>query len=114
MKRGVDATLVTQVTAELQAAAAAPLPRATDMPWPFATSQADVMPLPVPPPPPAAPVTSAYAVLMSRLTHHINVGDIKPQQVTDECIKLGVPSIAALATREDLVPYVASALGLPL
>lgn len=118
MKRGVDEALVATVTAELKAALGAPaavLPpgSAASLPWPFATSAADVAPLPVtavPPPPPA----SAYAALMSRLTHHINVGDIKPQQVTDACVSLGVPNVAALAAREDLVPSVALALGVSL
>lgn len=118
MKRGVDEALVATVIAELKAAVSAPasvLPpgSAASLPWPFATSAADVQPLlvtAVPPPPP----TSAYAALMSRLTHHINVGDFKPQQVTDACISLGVPSVAALAAREDLVPSVALALGVAL
>lgn len=125
MKRGVDDALVATVTAELRAAlgapaapgagalAAMPAGAAASLPWPFATSAADVQPLPVtavPPPPPA----SAYAALMSRLTHHINVGDFKPQQVTDACLSLGVPNVAALAAREDLVPSVALALGVSL
>jgi hypothetical protein len=115
MKRGVDERLVAQVTGELQAAAAAPTPTSADQlpPWPFATSAADVQPLPVAPPPPG-PAVSQYALLMSRLTHHISSGDVTPQQVTDACLALGVPNVMALATREDLVPFVANSLGLAL
>lgn len=128
MKRGVDDALVTQVTAEQRAAQAAPHPgadatapavvalppgSAASLPWPFATSAADV----APPPPlavPAPPPASVYALLMSRLTHHINVGDLTTQRVTDACLTLGVPNVAALAAREDLVPFVAQNLGVAL
>jgi hypothetical protein len=111
MKRGVDDALVATVTAELRAAAAAPAGGGlAGMPWPFATSAADVQPLPVPPPPPA----NAYASLMAQVSQRIAAGSITVQQVTDACVALGVPSVAVLATREDLVPFVAQALGVSL
>jgi hypothetical protein len=114
MKRGVDDALVATVTAGLRAALGAPAAPGAGalaaMPWPFATSAADVQPLPVPPPPPA----NAYASLMAQVSQRIAAGGITVQQVTDACVALGVPSVAELATREDLVPFVAQALGVTL
>ena len=87
MKRGVDDALVATVTAELRAAAAAPAGGGlAGVPWPFATSAADVQPLPVPPPPPA----NAYASLMAQVSQRIAAGSITVQQVTDACMALGV------------------------
>ena len=111
MKRGVDDALVATVTAALRTAAAAPAGGGlAGMPWPFATSAADVQPLQAPPPPPA----NAYASLMAQVSQRIAGGSITVQQVTDACVALGVPSVAELATREDLVPFVAQALGVTL
>jgi hypothetical protein len=115
MKRGVDDALVATVTAELRAAAAAPAGGGlAGMPWPFATSAADVQPLPVPLPVPPPPPANAYASLMAQVSQRIAAGSITVQQVTDACVALGVPSVAVLATREDLVPFVAQALGVSL
>jgi hypothetical protein len=111
MKRGVDDALVATVTAALRTAAAAPAGGGlAGMPWPFATSAADIQPLPAPPPPPA----NAYASLMAQVSQRIAAGGITVQQVTDACVALGVPSVAELAAREDLVPFVAQALGVTL
>ena len=114
MKRGVDYALVKQVESELRAAQAAPAAPMVPAfgPHPFGDgAQAPVAAPVVPPPPPPA---SAYAALMARLSHHMGVGDIKLDQVTNACVAVGVPNVAALATREDLVPFVAQSLGIAL
>lgn len=99
-----------------------------------AISPAPIAPPPVvaPPPapavaaavPPAAGVTTAdsagsagatitsYEQLMAILPTKFVAGEITAQQLQEACEKFGVPSVAALATRPDLVVFVASALGI--
>lgn len=106
-KRGVEPELVTKVEAELRGAQAAPGPASAFAPHPFGEG--------TPSGAPAAPVgPSRYTLLMSRLPQHMAAGDIKPDQVTAACIMVGVQSIAALATRDDLVDSVAQQLGIAL
>lgn len=141
-KRGCDEAVIAQVEAELRAAiAAAPAPvGGVGTPWPFPAEPA-VPPVPAvvvaaapavatvaPPPVVASPPVAAVAVpvppaagvggidtyekLMAALPPKIVSGELTPGQMQQACEQYGVPSIAALATRPDLVPFVAATLGL--
>lgn len=134
-KRGCDEAVIAQVEAELRAAiAAAPAPvGGVGTPWPFPDAVAgpavQVSPTPVAPPPVVAPAPVAavavpvppaagvggidtYEKLMAALPPKIVSGELTPGQMQQACEQYGVPSIAALATRPDLVPFVAATLGL--
>lgn len=111
--------------------AAAPVAGGVGTPWPFpsepdpavaAISPAPaVAPPPVVAPPPAPAVAAAvppaagvatYEQLMAILPTKFVAGEITAQQLQEACEKFGVPSVAALATRPDLVVFVASELGI--
>lgn len=67
------------------------------------------------PVPPAAPVTTGvttYDALMAALPPKIVSGELSATQMQQACEAYGVPSIAALASRPDLVPFIAAALRL--
>lgn len=113
-KRDVDKTLVATVTAELrQALAAAPAAPAFGA-WPIPAADAPDAPLQGTPPAPPAPPVSNYARLMAVLPGMMSSGLISLSQVNEELVKVGIPNVAALAARDDLVPQVASALGVAL
>lgn len=61
--------------------------------------------------PPAAGVAT-YEKLMAILPTKFVAGEITAQQLQEACEKFGVPSVAALATRPDLVVFIASELGI--
>jgi len=140
-KRGSDDAVVAQVEAELRAAQAAPVPAPTGgpafAPHPFydtpaapVAAPAPVAPVAVPVPPaatvapaavPAATVAPAavpaatvatYDALMAALPPKIVSGELTATQMQQACEQYGVPSIAALASRPDLVPFIAAALRL--
>ena len=139
-KRGVDEAVVIAVEAELRTAASAAPVGGVGTPWPFPAEgaapvpqvpvaaaapvvvpvQPAVAPPPVVTPPPAASVAvpvapvagMTYEQLMAALPPKIVSGELTAQQLQQACEQFGVPSIAALATRPDLVPAVAAILGL--
>lgn len=83
---------------------------------PPVVAPAPVAPVAVPVPP-AAGVTQGsgidtYEKLMAALPPKIVSGELTPSQMQQACEQYGVPSIAALASRPDLVPFVAATLGL--
>lgn len=117
-KRGTDAAYVTQVENELRAAQgapAAPVPPAPTVP---------VAAVPAPPPTgapaaPAAPVggaigasPSSFAALLTAASAAIAAGTLTQAGVLEACQAVGVPTLPALAARPDLVPSVATMLGL--
>ena len=78
-------------------------------------------PAPVVAPPPAAPVAvpvppvtaiTTYDTLMAALPPKIVSGELTAAQMQEACEQYGVPSIAALAQRPDLVPFIAAMLKL--
>jgi len=86
-----------------------------------AVPPAPVAPAAVVAPPPAAsvavPVASAtgiatYEQLMAALPPKIVSGELTAAQMQEACEQYGVPSIAALGQRPDLVPFVVAALKL--
>lgn len=102
-KRNVDPALVATVTAELRGAQAAPPGHGlSGQPWPFATSEADIRPL------------AGFAGMMDKLPGLMVAGTITTDMVAAACASVGVANLPALATREDLVPQVAAALGVTL
>lgn len=138
-KRGVDDTVIKPIEAELRAAAAAPAPVGSAFaPHPFLAPEATqppvaaaVAPVPPPPapaapppvvaPPPVAPVAvpvagttgiTSYETLMAALPNKIVSGELTATQLQQACEMFGVPSIAALQGRPDLVQSVAAALRL--
>lgn len=127
-KRGCDEAVIAQVEAELRTAASAAPVGGVGTPWPFPESapvQPAVPPVAVAPPPVVAPPPTAsvavpvaaptgmtYEQLMAALPPKIVSGELTAQQLQQACEQFGVPSIAALATRPDLVPAVAAILGL--
>ncbi len=67
------------------------------------------------PVPPAAPVTTGittYDALMAALPPKIVSGELSATQMQQACETYGVPSIAALSARPDLVPFIAATLKL--
>ena len=114
-KRDTDPAYVAQVEAELRGAVAAPA-----VPPPPPTVAAAAVPAspessaPAVPPAPgggtAEPLT--FAGLLQRVTAAVAGGKITQAQVVEACGTLGVPSLPVLATRPDLVPSVATLLGL--
>lgn len=141
-KRGTGETYIKQIENEIRAtlaAPAAPAPAGSAFgPYPFPQDEqhasvvasvapaapvvaAPVAAAPVVAPPPAAPVAGAvppaagintYEALMAALPSKITSGELTATQMQQACEAYGVPSIAALATRPDLVPFVAATLKL--
>jgi hypothetical protein len=139
-KRGVDDTTIAPIEAEIRAALAAPVGGSPAFaPHPFyepapvvAPPQAAAVaaipaapipaaPAPVVAPPPAAPVAvpvppvtaiTTYDTLMAALPPKIVSGELTAAQMQEACEQYGVPSIAALAQRPDLVPFIAAMLKL--
>jgi len=135
-KRGVDDTTIAPIEAEIRAALAAPVggspafaphpfyepaPAVVAPPPPVATAPIPAAPAPVVAPPPAAPVAvpvppvtsiTTYDTLMAALPPKIVSGELTAAQMQEACEQYGVPSIAALATRPDLVPFIAATLKL--
>lgn len=112
MMRGVDAALVVQVEQELRAVQAIPVPVA---PAP-AEVVADVTPtppapaIPVPPPPPAPTGPMTFAQLMQHITPMLVSGKLTQPVLQGVVNTLGLPHLAALGARPDLVETVRSAI----
>lgn len=124
-KRGTDPAYVAQVEAELRGAVAAPAAPVAAVPPPPPTVAAAAAPAapessaPAVPPAPGGGTTGAnpsdpltFAGLLQRVTAAVAGGKITQAQVVEACGTLGVPSLPVLATRPDLVPSVATLLGL--
>lgn len=128
--RGVDKDLVEAVKAELRAALSAPAPVAAQEPE---TNTQGLHPTPNPLSPKAVDLIAAqmgntapaatigtpaaagansqisnFAQLMSAIT----ANGLKPDFINPIIQSLGIPSMPVLATRQDLIPAVAAALGL--
>lgn len=102
-RRNTDPAVVAAVTAELRAALAAPsAPVPAAPPAPPAPPPAAVVP-----PPPEAPASMTFPQFM----HAITAARLAPGVVLEACKAVGMPSIPALAQRTDLIPAVATALG---
>lgn len=122
IKRGVDAALVAQVESELKALMAVPGPVAVlaappTPPAPFAVTVAGVSPeLPTaiavvpPPPPPTADSKTAFIAMLKKATNAIQSGKLTQEQLVSAVISQGVPSIALLGNRLDLVPAVSATI----
>ncbi len=122
-RRNTDPAVVAAVTAELRAALAAP-----SAPVPAAPPAPAAPPVPPAPPstvpaysgvtpaldvtitPPAPPVEPA-AMTFPQFMHAITAARLAPGIVLEACKAVGMPSIPALAQRTDLIPAVATALG---
>lgn len=120
LRRGVDDATVASVTAELRAAMAAPAlhstppPAVTLAPPPPPPAATFVAPVPgvTPPPPPTAgagPMT--FPQLMLKITA-LPPGPETQARVAQAVQSAGLPSLAMLGARADLVPTVAAALGM--
>ncbi len=113
-RRNTDPAVVTAVTAELRAALSAPAaatgadgaavvpppPAATVLSFPFPPIEE---PAAVPPPP--------AAMTFPEFMRAITAARLAPGVVLEACKAVGMPSIPALNQRPDLIPSVASALG---
>lgn len=132
-RRGADAAVVTAVTAELKAAMgapSAPVPLASvPVPPPFVASVVPSVP-PVPttqviesagaaptaspssePVPPVAIAVTTFPQLMMAITKGIGKGTFTQPDVVKAIEGVGLASIPMLASRPDLIPAVAAALG---
>lgn len=103
------------------AVVASPPPVPAAPPAVAAVPPAPVAPAAVVAPPPAAPVAvpvpsatgiATYEQLMAALPPKIVSGELTAAQMQEACEQYGVPSIAALGQRPDLVPFVVAALKL--
>ena len=140
-KRGIDDAAVEAVKAELRGAMAAPAPASVPgvpiappvnpafvppNPPPIfpPPNPAFVAPVPgvvpiappivVPAPPPAPPPASGavtFPILMQRLTAGIATRSITPERISAAVQSVGLANLPLLASRPDLVPGVAAALG---
>lgn len=141
-KRNVDDAVIAPIEAEIRATLAAPAvavggaapafgahPFQQQPEQPAPVVAPPVAAAPVAPPPPAAPVAvpvapatgitppdatpaMTYATLMASLPPKIVSGELTASQMQEACEQYGVASIAALAQRPDLVPFIAAALKL--
>lgn len=132
-KRGVDDAVIAPIEAEIRATLAAPAvavggaapafgahPFQQQPEQPAPVVAPPVAAAPVAPPPPAAPVAvpvapataMTYETLMAALPPKIVSGELTASQMQEACEQYGVASIAALAQRPDLVPFIAAALKL--
>jgi len=139
-KRGIDDAVIAPIEAEIRAALGAPAVAAAPVgsafaPHPFYEQPVAVVappaappvpsaaPAPVVAPPPVAPVAvpvappaavvgMTYEMLMAALPPKIVSGELTAAQMQEACEQYGVPSVASLAQRPDLVPLVAAALKL--
>jgi len=110
-KRGIDATLLANVEAELKGDVA-PAPTPTPDVAPAPTPTPDLAPAPAPdlapaPTPDAGSITT-FPALMTAITS----GGLSPQIVNGAIQAVGLASLPLLATRPDLIPKVAERLGL--
>lgn len=123
LKRGLDPQLVEQVEAELRAVMSIPAPTAPTEtqglhPSPNPLSVAAVnaitaaMPKngPVPPTQPAA--ATAGITTFAQLMPAITAAKLDLASVNSVLQQFGIPSMPLLATRQDLIPQIAGALGL--
>lgn len=128
-KRGVEDATIAQIEGELRAALAAPAAPAFG-PHPFSDTQQPAAPAVAPvvaPPPvvapapapavavPVAPVAGSiqtYAQLMAALPPKIVSGELTATSLQQACESVGVPSVAALSARYDLIPAVVALLKL--
>jgi outer membrane biosynthesis protein TonB len=109
-RRGVDPSLVEHVRAELKQTMSAPAPAAP--PPPVAPVAPPPPVAPVAPPPPVAPVAPPppplqvdnYMSLLTRLSADKASGVVTNVQIDTALEQLGVPTLAALIARPDLVP----------
>lgn len=131
-RRGLnDGALVARVQAELRALMAAPGPVAGGVPPAPAGNVPPVPPASLVPSPgspaliPAAPTgaaaggqpqaaiagtpdTAGYIALVTAVTGAVTAGKLSEAEVAASCLEFGVPALALLATRLDLVPSVAA------
>lgn len=114
-KRGVDDATVAAVVAELRAVPGVPAATLADdvataeagFVWPFTPPGA------VPPPPPPAPAATvvSFPAFMKQYVPHIEPsGPITQAQLTAILVAHGVPNIALLSARTDLLPAVSAQL----
>ncbi len=108
-RRNTDPALVASVTAELKAAlsapAAVPIPPVAAVPTPPAAVLTP--PAAVPTPPAGDGTGMSFLDFMRAIT----AARTAPQTVLEACQSVGIPNIPALAQRPDLIPSVATALG---
>ena len=133
-RRGADPAVVAAVTAELKAAMGAPAAPSVPIPPPFVASVVPSVP-PVPtarvvesagaaptvspsdalmaaPPEPAAAIAiTTFPQLMMAITKGIGKGTFTQPDVVKAIEGVGLASIPMLASRPDLIPAVAAALG---
>jgi hypothetical protein len=119
LKRGVEPDLLTQVAGELKRTME--IPAAVIPPPPIVQPAAvPVPPAAVTPPPstPVGPATTAspisFPALMQAITKAFVAKTIDQAAITAACQSVGIPSLPMLTSRPDLIPGVATALGLAL
>jgi hypothetical protein len=95
-RRSVTDDVVAQVEAQLRAAAAIPVPAATNAVWPFLTGSAEA-------PQPSAPT---FPTLMEFITARITDKRLTQEQVTAAVKAVGLESLNLVMARVDLVPAI--------
>lgn len=117
LKRNLDPVLVEGVKAELREVMQAPAAPATPTPpvVPVAEQMGNVAPAATtgtPAAPAASSPTSSPITTFAQLMSAITANKITHETINAVLVGLGVPSMPVLATRQDLIPQVAAALGL--
>ena len=108
-RRGITDDLVRKVEAELRITwgtrQAVPPPPPPPVPEPV---------IPVAPPPPIATTGDLFVTLMKGVTKGFADKSITQEMILNAIKPHGVPSLPALVLRQELIPAVANALGIPL
>ena len=102
LRRGIDPALVERVEADLKSAMGAPAAAAE-------VSQGGPV---APPPPPYVGVAKPEITTFPEFVIACTTAGIDPEDTNAACVAAGIPSVPLLATRPDLIPQVAQALGL--
>ena len=97
---------------------------AVPVPPPFVPSVVvPAAPVAIAPPPPSTPAGAAttaspsnvtFPQLVTRITKMLSGGELQQSDIAAACQSLGIPHMPALASRPDLVPSMATALGIAL
>ena len=116
-RRGIADATVAQVEAELRAVMGAPAAQVVPPPPPEANAMppipADLVRAPTPPAPATVGATPGdnrglYVGLVGRTAAALHQKKITQEQVTECCVKYGVPALPLLSNRLDLVPQIAA------
>jgi len=112
-RRGVEEHIIASVEAELRQAMAVPAnPTVAQLAVIATPSPTSGAAFSVVPAPPVAPSGMDFPTLMQKITAAKVAGTITQEHVDAAVVAVGLPALAVLPTRPDLIPQIAASLGL--